>query len=148
MKLKSMIWTAVGCLAGYIGLSTVLYTVDETEQVVITRMGDPVRTVKDAGLHAKWPWPVESTNYFDERLLEYEDEPESIPTKDKKFIVIDNYGRWRITDPLKFMQAVVNENGAQSRLDDIIYSSLRERVSDNNLTEIVKTTNRKIITQV
>jgi membrane protease subunit HflC len=114
-----------------------LFVVDEKTQVVITQFGKPVRTVQEPGLHFKLPYPIQQVNTYDDRLLEYDSAPTEIITKDKKNLVIDNYARWRIADPLKFLQAVRDENGAQSRLDDIVYSMLRVELGQFELADIV-----------
>jgi len=123
------------------------YVVDETEQVVITQFGKPVGdSIKDAGLHWKLPF-IQAAHYFDERILEWDGDPNQIPTKDKKYIWVDMTARWRITEPLTFLQSVGNETGAQSRLDDMIDAKTRDLVSDNLLVEIVRNSNRDFIFQ-
>lgn len=140
-----VIITFVAIVVGLIILlSLVAYTVDETEQVVVTRLGEPMRTVKSPGLHFKLPFPIESIHVFDDRLLEYDSSPEPIYTQDKKILVLDNYARWRIVDPLAFLKSVKTENGALSRLDDIVYSVLREELGRHTLSEVVSV-NREII---
>lgn len=102
---------------------------------------EPVETVTaGAGVHFKIPF-VESVTTFEDRILEYDSAPTEVVTKDKKHLFVDNYARWRITNPLKFMKSAVTENGAQSRLDDIIYSVVREYAGQNNLIELVRSTN-------
>lgn len=120
----------------------VVYTVDEKEQVVILQMGKPVRIVTDPGIHFKLPWPIQSVVTYEDRLLDYDSAPTEILTKDKKYLIVDNYAKWRIVEPLKFMQVVRDEKGAQARLDDIIYSELRVQLGNHDLEEIV-TTNRE-----
>jgi membrane protease subunit HflC len=123
------------------------YVVDETEQVVITQFGRPIgESIKDAGLHWKLPF-IQAAHYFDERILEWDGDPNQIPTKDKKYIWVDMTARWRIVDPLTFLQSVGNEMGAQSRLDDMIDAKTRDLVSDNMLVEIVRNSNRDFIFQ-
>lgn len=118
-------------------LNMVAFKVDETEQAVILQFGKYVRTIKEPGLHFKVPYPVQTVRFLDRRLLEYDTEPREIVTGDKKTLVIDNYARWRITEPLLFITTVVNETGAQSRLDDIVYSVLRVDLGKHKLEEIV-----------
>jgi membrane protease subunit HflC len=118
-------------------LSFVTYTVDEKETIVVTQMGKPVMTVTEPGLHFKLPYPVQTVHVFDDRLLEYDSAPTEIITKDKKNLVVDNYASFKIVDPLKFMQTVGSETGAQSRLDDIVYSQLRVELGSRDLLEIV-----------
>lgn len=121
-----------------------LYTVDMTEQVVITYFGKPTAVIKDPGLHFKGPflWTV---NRFDKRLLEWDGSADQIPTKDKKYIWVDTFARWRIIDPLKFFQAVRTERQAQTRLDDIIDGATRDLVTQNLLIEVVRNTDRELV---
>jgi len=116
---------------------TSLFTVTEMERAVVIRLGKPVGDpIETSGLKVKVPF-IDRVEYFDKRLLEYDSEPKELITKDKKNIVIDNYARWRIVDPLLFLQAVHDERGAQARLDDIIYSEVRERLGQYTLLEII-----------
>ena len=127
-----------------IALSLVMYVVDEKEQVVILQMGKPIRTVKTPGLHFKLPSPIQSAITFEDRLLDYDSQPTEILTKDKKYLIVDNFAKWKIIDPLLFMQGVRDEKGAQSRLDDIMYSELRVQLGNHDLGEVV-TENREDI---
>lgn len=145
MKIKTMIASLAIGIAGLIGVNSTLYTVDETNQAVITQMGKPVRVVKQAGLYAKTPF-IQSVHYFDRRYLEYGDVPRETTTADKTCVEIDNYALWKITDPLKFMQTVRTENGAQTRLDDVIFSLIRTSVGENNLIEIVRNSDKPLKT--
>jgi len=145
MKTKSI---AIGVLIflALIILVSGLYTVDMTEQVVITRFGKPVGdAVKEPGLHWKKPF-VEKANSFEKRTLEWDGDPNQIPTKDKKYIWVDTYARWRIADPLKFLQSVRNELGAHGRLDDIIDAATRDYMTSHLLLEIVRNSNREMAT--
>ncbi len=121
-----------------------LYTVDMTEQVVITYFGKPTAVVKEPGLHFKGPflWKV---NRFEKRLMEWDGSADQIPTKDKKFIWVDTFARWRIVDPLKYFQSVHTEREAQARLDDIIDGSTRDFVTENLLIEVVRNSNRELV---
>ncbi len=112
--------------------------VDETEQVVIVQLGKPVRNITEPGLNFKIPF-IQSATIFDKRLLEYDSAPNTILTEDKKNLILDNYAQWRISDPLKFMQTMRTQALAQSRLDDIIYSSLRVQLGTHLMREIVST---------
>ncbi len=142
-------WVAVGlAVALAIVLNLFLYRVDETNQVVITQMGRPVRSVSEPGLHAKLPYPIQTAHYFDDRLLLYDSAPTEILAEDKKNLVLDNYARWRIVDPLLFMQTVRDENGAQARLDDIIYSELRVELGRHDLQEVVSSAREQIMKTV
>ena len=124
-------------------LSTV-FTVDETRQVVILQFGEPVRIIKTPGLHFKLPAPVQVAQHFDDRLLEYDVPPEEILSQDKKSLIVDNYVRWRIIDPLLFLQTVQTEPIAKTRIDDIVYSELRRELGTHDMSEII-TENREII---
>ena len=130
-------------LIAIVVLSTV-FTVDETRQVVILQFGEPVRIIKTPGLHFKLPAPLQVAQRFDDRLLEYDVPPEEILSKDKKSLIVDNYVRWRITDPLLFLQTVQTEPIAKTRIDDIVYSELRRELGTHNMSEII-TENRELI---
>lgn len=120
-----------------------IYIVSETNQVVITQFGEPIgETISSPGMHMKMPF-IQKANYFEKRWLEWDGDTNQIPTRDKKYIWVDTYARWRITDPLKFFQRVRDERGAQSRLDDIIDGETRNAVANFNLIEIVRSSNRE-----
>ena len=124
-----------------------LYTIDETEQAIILEFGKPMgETVSSAGLHFKLPW--RSVIKFENRILEYDVEPQAIITKDKKKLEVDNYARWRITDPLRFYRNVKTINGALSRIDPIVYSELRVELGKHELSEIVDKRRVKIMETV
>jgi len=128
-----------------VGLLVVLdsaYVVSETNQVVITQFGEPIGgAVNSAGLHFKMPF-IQKANYFDKRWLEWDGDPNQIPTRDKKYIWVDTYSRWRISDPLVFFQRVRDERGAHSRIDDIVDGETRNEIAKFDLIEIVRTSNR------
>ena len=130
-------------LIAIVGLSTV-FTVDETRQVVILQFGEPVRIIKTPGLYFKLPAPLQVAQHFDDRLLEYDVAPEEILSKDKKSLIVDNYVRWRIVDPLLFLQTVQTEPIAKTRIDDIVYSELRRELGTHNMSEII-TESRELI---
>lgn len=118
------------------------YTVSETQQAVITQFGEPVGSpLRTAGLYWKIPF-IQQVNYFDKRILEWDGYPSEIPTKDKKFIWVDVTARWRIVDPLKFLQTMRHEANAQSRLDDILDGTTRDFVTRFETPEIVRNSNR------
>lgn len=142
--MRGLIWIGASILGVVMVLSMVTFTVDETNQAVVVRMGEPVRVVKEPGLHFKLPFPVETVHKFDKRLLEYDSAPAQIYTKDKKNLIVDNYARWRIVDPLAFLKTVRTEAGALSRLDDIVYAVLREELGRHTLSEVVAK-NRELI---
>jgi membrane protease subunit HflC len=118
------------------------YIVRETQQVVITQFGKPVGSaVTKAGLKFKTPF-IQKANYFEKRYMEWDGDPNQVPTKDKKFIFVDSYARWQITDPLQFFKRLTNERGAQSRLDDILDGETRDYIAAHNIEEAVRTSNR------
>ena len=122
--------------------SSATYTVSEAEQVIITQFGEPTgASVTEAGLHFKVPF-IQQTNYFDRRFLEWDGSPNQVPTRDKRFIWVDTYARWRIVDPLRFFQRLRDELGAQSRLDDILDGETRNAVARYDLIELVRNSNR------
>lgn len=125
-------------------LSSSLYTVDQTKQAVITQFGEPIRVVKDPGLHIKTPFVQQATT-FEKRILEWDGRATQIPTKDKKFILVDTYARWRIADPLKFYQSVGGELGAQTRLDNVIDAAVRDIVTEQLLIEVVRNSNQPLV---
>jgi len=119
-----------------------IYVVTEAQQVVITQFGSPVgKPIIDAGLHFKLPF-IQKKHKFDKRLLEWDGDPNQIPTRDKKYIWIDSTARWRIADALKFYQSVGNEIGAHARLDDIVNSATRDIITNHLLVEAVRNSNR------
>ncbi len=126
---------AVVVIAIFSGL---FYQVNEREQVIITQFGRPISgPITDSGLHAKWPF-IQTVRRFDKRILEWDGAAEQIPTLDKRFILLDTTARWRIVEPLVFLQSVGNERSAQSRLDDIIESAARDVVSAHELIQVVR----------
>jgi membrane protease subunit HflC len=126
-------------------LSGSLYTVKETEQVVITQFGKPVgKPITTPGLKLKLPF-VQTVHAFEKRFMEWDGDPNQIPTKDKRFIWVDSYARWRITDPLLFFQRLNNEGGAQSRLDDILDGETRNTIAKHVLIDVVRSTNRPFV---
>ena len=122
--------------------------VDETEQIVILQFGKPIRTIKNPGLNFKLPAPIQVSNSFEKRLLEYDVPPEEILSKDKKSLIIDNYVRWRIVDPLLFLQTVKAVPTAKTRLDDIVYSELRQELGTHDMVEIITETRELIMDKV
>jgi len=124
-----------------------LFTVDETEQVIVTQLGRFVKEVKQPGLHFKIPL-IQTVHRFEARVLEYDAAAAKIMTQDKKHLVIDNYARWKILDPLKVYKTVATESGAQERLDDIVFSELREELARHTLTEIVSVNRKQIMDKV
>tara|TARA_B100000902_G_scaffold52734_1_gene59472 strand:- start:4354 stop:5199 length:846 start_codon:yes stop_codon:yes gene_type:complete len=132
--------------AAIVGLTSV-FIVDETEQVVILQLGKPVRNITTPGLNIKAPFPFQDKVVFDDRLLEYDSPPEEILSKDKKTLIVDNYVRWKIVDPLQFLRTVQAIPTALSRMDDIVYSELRRELGTHDMVEII-TENREQIMEV
>ncbi len=128
-------------------LATSLFTVDETEQAIVTQLGKFVRDVNEPGLHFKIPL-IQAVHKFEAGVMEYDAAKTKIITDDKKFLVIDISVRWKIVEPLKFYQTVGNEFGAQSRLDDIVFSEMREELARHTLTEIVSVNREQIMDKV
>ena len=139
------ILAALGILLAVWNLA--FFTVPVWMQAVVLQLGEPVRTVREPGLYLKIPF-IQSVLYFDKRLLEYDASPKELLTRDKQQLAVDNYTRWKIIDPLKFYQAVRDESGAQSRLDDIVYSNLRENFGRQTLLEIVSTRRAGLMEEV
>ena len=148
MKLFVNITIGLFVLVMLFFMSGALYIVDETQQVVVTQFGKPVGdpAIK-AGLYFKLPF-IQHANYFDKRLLQWDGNPNQIPTKDKRYIWVDTTARWKIKDPLKFMQSVTNETGAHARLDDIIDSATRDYITNHKLVEVVRDSNRIIESKI
>jgi len=140
----------IGILIGLILVLLVLsvfggmfYIVDETQQVIITQFGDPVGDpVVTPGLKVKTPF-IQKAIFFEKRFIEWDGERNQIPTRDKRFIYVDTYARWQITDPLKYFQRLRDERGAQSRLDDILDGETRNAIANHDLLEVVRTTTRE-----
>lgn len=128
-------------------LSGVAYTVNETEQVIITQFGKPVGDpITEAGLHFKTPF-VQQVNRIDKRILEWDGLRTEMPTRDKLYISVDTFGRWRITDPLKYFLKLSDERRAQSRLEDILGSETRNSIAKHDLIEVIRTTKDRIPTR-
>jgi len=143
MKLKVLIGAIIILL---IALFSGAYTIDETEQVVVTQFGKAIGKPKTkAGLYFKIPI-IQQANYFPKNLLEWDGDPGQIPTLDKTYIWVDTFARWKIVEPLKFFQTVNNVTGAMARLDDIIDPAVRNFITSHPLIETVRMTNRKLDT--
>src|SRR5262245_8678429 len=124
-----------------------LFTVPQWMQAMVVQLGEPVRIVQEPGLYWKIPF-VQQVTYFDRRLLDYNASTKEILTVDKQQVVVDNFTRWRIADPLQFYRTVRDENGAQSRLDDIVYSDVRETLGRHTLRDIVSDKRDDLMTEV
>ncbi len=124
-------------------ISNALYTVRETEQAIITQFGKPVGdAVQTAGLKMKVPF-IQQVNLIEKRILEWDGNPSNMPTKDKLYIAVDLFARWRIVDPLQYFLRLRDERSAQSRLDDILGSETRNAVAKHELIEIIRTTKNR-----
>ena len=120
-----------------------LYVVNEYDQVIITQFGKPIGDpITSPGLKVKTPF-LQRVHRFDKRFLEWDGDPNQLPTKDKRFIYVNTYARWRISDPLLFFQRLRDEQGAQSRLDDILDGETRNAIANHNLVEVIRSTNRQ-----
>lgn len=136
--------STIAAIAIIIAISVVggmFFIVDETQQAIVTQFGKPVgKSITTPGLHMKMPF-IQDTNYFDKRFLAWDGDPNQIPTKDKRFIWVDTYARWRIADPLLFFKRLRDERRAQSRLDDILDGETRNAIAKHVLIELVRSTN-------
>ncbi len=138
MKRLLQVSLIVLVVAVLLGLSGTFYTLEEGQQAVVVQFGRPVgEPITDAGLHVKLPF-VQEVRRFEKRLLIWDGDPNQIPTKGREFIWVDTTARWRIADVKKFLESVASEAGAQSRLDDIIDSMVRDQVSSSELVELVR----------
>ena len=131
-----------------LGFFTTVFIVDQTEQVVVLAFGKPVKTITKPGLNFKLPAPFQVAVTFDKRLLEYDVPPEEVLSMDKKTLIMDNYVRWRIVDPLLFLQTVQAIPTAKTRLDDIVYSELRQELGIHDMVEIITETRDLIMDKV
>ena len=142
-KNARMIVIGIPVLLGVLVARGGLYIVGEVEQVVITQFGEPKGDpVTTPGLHFKLPF-IQMINRFDKRFLEWDGDPNEVPTRDKRFIHVDSYARWQITDPLLYFQRLRSEQGAQSRLDDILDGETRNVIAKHELIEVVRSSNRE-----
>ncbi len=126
-----------------------LFIVDIIQNAIVVQLGKPVRNITEPGLYVKVPF-IQEVTYFDKRLLDYDSDPQDVITQDKKTLLLDNYAKWRIVDPLKVYQNFQTQRGALQRLHDIIYSELRVELGRHDLLEIVATDRAdlmKIVTQ-
>ena len=143
MNRLSTLAIGIVVLLGLIVLLSSAFVVSETEQAIITQFGKPVGDpIMAPGIHFKVPI-IQKVHFFEKRFLEWDGSPNQIPTKDKRFIWVDAYARWRIHDPLLYFQRVRDERGARTRLDDILDGQTRNVIANNNLVEVIRTTNRK-----
>lgn len=139
MRNMSIAILLVLLILGGIVASGALYTVDETERVIITQFGKPVgEIINEAGLKVKVPF-IQTVNRFEKRILVWDGSANDMPTKDKLYITVDTFGRWRIKDPLQYFLRLRDERSAQSRLEDILGSETRNAVARHELIEIIRT---------
>ncbi len=139
----SYILIGIGIFLGLIVMNSSFYILNEMEQVIITQFGKPIGDpIGDPGIHVKAPF-IQDLHTFDKRFLEWDGDANQLPTKDKRFIWVDSYARWRIADPLLFFQRVRDERGAYARLDDILDGETRNAVANHELVELIRSTNRK-----
>jgi membrane protease subunit HflC len=142
-KILQMVILAALVVGAYVAMSSI-YTVSEIEQMIITQFGKPVGApVTSAGLKFKVPF-IQDVNPIDKRILEWDGNPSDMPTKDKLYISVDLFARWRITDPLQYFLRLRDERSAQSRLDDILGSETRNAVAKHELIEIIRTTKDRV----
>ncbi len=130
---QTFVLILLAAAAALVGSSA--FVVDQREQALVLQFGNPKQVVSEAGLHFKWPW--QNVRNFDLRLLESDAQPNEVITKDKKSILVDNYTRWKITDPLKVYQVARDERGVASRMDDVVRGKVREVLGQHTLHEIV-----------
>jgi membrane protease subunit HflC len=121
-----------------------LFVLDITQNAIVVQLGKPVRNLTEPGLYTKIPF-FEEVTYFDKRLLDYDSNAQDVITQDKKTLLLDNFAKWRITDPLKVYQNFQSQRGALQRLHDIIYSELRVELGRHELAEIVSTTRAELM---
>jgi len=141
--------TLLALVAGLIILLfSAAFVVSETDQVIVTQFGEPRgEAVTEPGVHFKLPF-IQHANYFEKRFLEWDGDANQVPTRDKRFIWVDTYARWRIVNPLRFFERLRDERGAQSRLDDILDGETRNSIARHDLVEVVRSTNRQEDTQL
>ena len=142
MKNKSFLYTILFALILFMNS---LYIINEAEQAIVTQFGRPVKSVTTAGIKFKTPF-IQKVLRFDKRILEWDGAANEIPTKDDKYIFIDAYARWKISDPLKFYKSARNERNAQTRIDDVIDGIVRDEISNRQMEEIIRSTDRKMET--
>jgi membrane protease subunit HflC len=142
MNYKKLIIQLTIAIVALILIIETVFKVKETEQVVITQFGKPIGEAKTTpGLKIKAPF-IQKTNYFEKRYMEWDGDPNQVPTKDKKFIYVDTYARWQITDPLQFFKRLTDERGAISRIADILDGETRDYIANHDLEEVVRSINR------
>ncbi|MBQ9453855.1 MAG: protease modulator HflC [Desulfovibrio sp.] len=144
---RNPLMLAVIALLLIVGASQSFFTVHQTQKALVLQLGDPLSEVYGPGLHLKVPF-IQNVVYFDARVLDYEARSREAFTVDKKAIVLDNYARWKIIDPLQFYRTMRTIPGAQARLDDVVYSQLRALVGAYTLTQVVSSHRAAIMKEV
>ncbi len=145
MKQITMVLTLIAILVGLAVLAGAVFIVPESQQAIITQFGKPIGDpVTDPGLHFKVPM-IQKVHRFEKRFLEWDGDRNQLPTRDKRFIFVDTYARWRISDPLQFFKRLRDERSAQSRLDDILDGETRNTIARHHLIEAVRSSNREFI---
>jgi membrane protease subunit HflC len=144
---RSPIFILVFLLILLIGIWSSFFIVDETERALILQFGKPVADSVGPGAHFKLPF-IQTVKTFDHRVLDYDAQPAEILTKDKKNLVVDNYSRWRIDNPLRFYRTVRSVRQGLSRIDDVVYAELRVALGRYNLTEIVADKRTEIMQEI
>jgi len=146
MRKTTIIIAVVIILAAFV-LTSAAFTVDQTQQAIVIQLGRPVTGKLGPGLHFKLPL-VQTVVFFDARILDFDAKPEEITTTDKKYMNVDSYTKWRITDPLTFYTKVRTTQGARARLDDIVRSQLRVALGRYTLIEVVSHKRQEIMDAV
>ncbi|TVQ15530.1 MAG: protease modulator HflC [Balneolaceae bacterium] len=142
MNNKTIILIVAAAFVAVLGFNTI-FILDETQQAIVTQFGKPVGEPRtEPGINIKTPF-LQRVSYFDKRYLEWDGDTNQVPTRDKRFIFVDSYARWEITDPLQFFVRLRDERGGQSRLDDILDGETRNAVASHDLLDIVRSTNRE-----
>ena len=140
-------WLIIILIAAGILASQVFFIVDETNQAMVLQFGNPIRTIRNPGLYTKLPF-IQNLIIFEKRVLSSDAPPQEYLTTDKKRLVVDHVTRWRIDDPLLFFQAVGTEAGARARLDDIVFSELREELAKVDFVEVISRERENIMERV
>ncbi|WP_045222165.1 protease modulator HflC [Desulfonatronum thioautotrophicum] len=137
----------VALFVGFLVVTQSAYIVDERERAIVLQLGKPVGTAKEPGLHFKLPF-VQNVLFFDARILDYDSRPAEILTRDKKNMMVDNFTKWRITDPLQFYTTLRTLPMGQARLDDIVYAELRVLLGQHTMTEVITTKRSQIMEEL
>ena len=146
MKFLALAVIVLAAIAAIVG-PQLFFVVDEKQQAIVTRFGEVQQSIRSPGLYVKTPF-IDTTTYFDKRLLSFDAPPESLLTKDKKRLIIDVYARGRIVDPVRFRETVQTESQGKARAVDIITSELRREIASDNQAEIITTKREDIMNRV